>query len=74
LDDAARVYRDIIFPAKVAMDVAHFEQAGRGSDLKVLAQTLVAVIHRRDDGECRRRLERLLATSTAVRHNDREPK
>lgn len=71
LDGATAAYRDIIFPAKVAMDVRHFERAGRWSDLKVLAATVAAVIRRHDDGTCRRRLERLLAAASADRHDTR---
>lgn len=66
LDGAASIYRDIIFPAKVTLDVRHFEQAGRWSDLKVLAATLAAVVRRRDDSACRRRLERLLAAAAST--------
>lgn len=72
LDGATSIYRDIIFPAKVAWDVRHFEQAGRWSDLKVLAATLAAVARRRDDTRCRRRLEHLLATASADRHGPTE--
>lgn len=71
LDGPTAAYRDIIFPAKVAMDVHHFERAGRWSDLKVLAETLAAVIGRHDDSACRRRLERLLAAASADRHDTR---
>lgn len=65
LDSAAAAYRDIIFPAKVAMDVRHFEHVRRWSNLKVLAATVVAVTRRHDDGACRQRLERLLTAASA---------
>lgn len=61
-------YRDVVFPAKVAMDVRHFENRRRWSDLKVILATASTVICGRGDRNCRRRLEQLLtrATSGAV--------
>lgn len=57
------LYRDIIYPAKVAVDVRHFENRKRFSDLRVIAATLAAVLRQRDDSNCRRRLGYLLAQS-----------
>lgn len=59
--DPVRAYRDIVFPAKVAMDVRHFENRRRWSDLKVIFATARTVIGNRGDRNCRRRLERLLS-------------
>lgn len=62
-------YRDILFPAKVAMDVKYFEHRRRGSDLgcdpgsdlKIILATACLVLGKRDEQACRRRLQRLLA-------------
>lgn len=59
--DPVRAYRDILFPAKVAMDVRHFESRRRWSDLEVIIATGCTVIGKRGDRNCRRRLERLLS-------------
>ena len=59
--DPVRAYRDIVFPAKVAMDVRHFEHRRRWSDLRVLYATACTVACKRGDRSCRERLERLLS-------------
>ena len=59
--DPVRAYRDIVFPAKVAMDVRHFESRRRWSDLEVIIATACAVLGKRGEQNCRRRLERLLS-------------
>lgn len=59
--DPMRAYRDIVFPAKVAMDVRHFENRRRWSDLEVVLATACTVICKRGDRNCRRRVERLLS-------------
>lgn len=59
--DPVRAYRDILFPAKVAMDVRHFESRRRWSDLEVIIATGCTVIGKRGDRNCHRRLERLLS-------------
>lgn len=53
------VYREIIFPAKVADDVQYFESGAR-QDFKVACRTFAAVLRQRDDADCRGRLTRLL--------------
>jgi len=63
-DNPVKAYRDIVFPAKVAMDVRHFENRRRWSDLKVIVATACTVIGKRGDRNCRRRLERLLSRSS----------
>lgn len=55
------VYREIIFPAKVADDVQYFESGAR-QDFKVVCRTFSAVLRQRDDADCRERLTRLLNT------------
>src|SRR6056297_427602 len=59
--EPVRAYRDVVFPAKVAMDVRHFENRRRWSELEVIFATAWTVIGKRGDRNCRRRLERLLA-------------
>lgn len=63
LDDAHEVYREILFPARVAMDVRHFESPRRCSDLKILAFTAYTVLGMRNRRRCRRRIRRLLQES-----------
>lgn len=53
-------YRDILFPARVAMDVRHFESRRRWSDLKILVFTASTVLGTRNRARCRRRILRLL--------------
>ncbi|MBS3743143.1 MAG: sugar transferase [Wenzhouxiangellaceae bacterium] len=60
-ENPEQIYRDVIFPAKVAMDVRHFEHPRRLSDTKLILATVATVIGTRGDGNCRRRLERLLS-------------
>lgn len=59
--DPVRAYRDIVFPAKVAMDVRHFENRRRRGNLEVIIATARTVLGRRDERNCRRRIERLLS-------------
>lgn len=59
--DPVRAYRDVVFPAKVAMDVRYFENRRRLSDLAVIIATACTVICKRGDRRCRRRLQRLLS-------------
>ena len=60
-EDPVQVYRDIVFPAKVAMDVRHFENRRRWRDFKVILATARTVISTQGNPECRRRLRRLLS-------------
>ncbi|MFO7763297.1 MAG: sugar transferase [Wenzhouxiangellaceae bacterium] len=60
-ENPEQIYHDVIFPAKVAMDVHHFEHPRRLSDTKLILATVATVIGTRGDGNCRRRLERLLS-------------
>lgn len=53
------LYRDIIFPAKVAEDVRYFERADR-QDWKVTCRTFLAVLSQGRKNECRERLIRML--------------
>lgn len=53
------IYREIIFPAKVAEDVEYFESGAR-QDLKVVYRTFAAVLHQSGDATCRERITRLL--------------
>lgn len=59
--DPVQAYRDILFPAKVAVDVRHFEHRNRWSDLRIILATACTVIGKNSDRNCRRRLERLLS-------------
>jgi len=56
----ARVYRNILYPARVALDVRFFENRARWSDFSLLGLTLAIILGRRDVDACRRRLARLL--------------
>lgn len=58
-NDPLRIYRDIIFPAKIAEDIAYFENRNPWSDLVVLFRTATG-FRVLDDPDCFRRLERLL--------------
>ena len=60
-EDPVQAYRDIVFPAKVAMDVRHFENRRRWSDLKVIIDTAATLIGGRGDRDCHRRLAQLLS-------------
>ena len=64
IEDPVRAYRDIVFPAKVAMDVRHFENRRRWSDLKVILATARTVVSRQGNRKCRRRLWRLLSRTS----------
>lgn len=57
---AEMLYRDVVFPAKVALDVDYFENRNTWRDLKVLAATVAAVVGQRNDRRCRQRLAGLL--------------
>lgn len=57
------LYRDIIFPAKVAEDVRYFECARR-QDWKVAWRTFAAVLRQGSDRRCRERLIRLLESES----------
>lgn len=68
------VYREMIFPAKVAEDVEYFESGAR-QDLKVMCRTFTAVLGQSDDAGCRERINRLLnaTQSRPARENDYRP-
>lgn len=57
------LYRDIIFPAKVAEDVRYFERGTR-QDWKIALRTLAVVLRQGNDRQCRDRLNRLLENET----------
>jgi lipopolysaccharide/colanic/teichoic acid biosynthesis glycosyltransferase len=59
------LYRDIVFPEKVAEDVRYFESRTFGSDFRLLLRTLLRVELRRRDEQCRKRLEHLLGIPDA---------
>lgn len=59
-DNAHEEYLNILFPARVAMDVRHFENRRRWSDLKILVFTVSTVLGTRNRSRCRRRILRLL--------------
>lgn len=61
LPDPESLYRETVFPAKVAEDVRYLEARTWASDLGVVLRTPLRVALRRADGRCRRRLARLLA-------------
>jgi len=60
-ENPEQIYRDLVFPAKVAMDVGHFENRRRWSDLKIIFATVRTVFSTRGDRKCRQRLRRLLS-------------
>lgn len=57
------LYRDIIFPAKVAEDTRYFERARR-QDWKVAWRTFTAVLRQGSDRRCRETLTRLLESES----------
>lgn len=59
VDNPEAIYRDIIFPAKVAEDVEYFERGAR-RDLDVVCRTFAAVFRQSGDTDCRERVTRLL--------------
>lgn len=59
--DPEALYREIVFPAKVAEDVRYFEARTWMSDLRIVLRTPLLVASRRGDAPCRQRLARLLA-------------
>ncbi|MEX2498742.1 MAG: sugar transferase [Wenzhouxiangellaceae bacterium] len=59
-DRAETLYREVVYPAKVAMDVGYFENHSIWGDLKVLGATVTAVVGQRNDSRCRQRLAWLL--------------
>ena len=65
IGDPVTAYRDLLFPAKVALDVEYFEHRRHGnvlgSDLKIILATTGLVLGKRDERACRRRIARLLA-------------
>lgn len=60
-DQPQALYRDIIFPAKVAEDVRYFERANR-QDWKVACRTFLTVLRQGRRHECRERIVRMLET------------
>lgn len=63
--DPESLYRDIVFPAKVAEDVRYFESRTWVNDLGVVLRTPVLVALRRADAPCRWRLAHLLSDQRA---------
>jgi len=63
IDNPEHAYRDILFPAKVIMDVRLFEHRERPGDLKILLATLLTVFGKHGHRNCRRRIRRLLSRS-----------
>lgn len=61
--DPEALYRETVFPAKVAEDVRYFEARTWMSDLRIVLRTPFLVASRRGDAPCRQRLARLLAGS-----------
>lgn len=59
VENPEKIYRELIFPAKVAEDVEYFESHAR-RDLKVVYRTFAAVLRRSHDAGCRERITRLL--------------
>ena len=59
-EQPAEVYRDILYPARVALDTRFFENRQRWSDLQVILATLRFMLGKHDDRACRRRVARLL--------------
>ncbi|MDT8410671.1 MAG: sugar transferase [Wenzhouxiangellaceae bacterium] len=68
-DNAEAIYRDLIFPAKITIDVRYFEQRKWWHDLKVLAATATTVLRRRPDTACRERLAHLLGDAGRTGHS-----
>lgn len=66
LGNAEAVYRDIIFPAKVSMDIRYFESHKRCSDLKLIATTPLVLLSQGNDSSCRRRLDQLLQKASTI--------
>lgn len=60
LEQPAEIYRDIIFPARVALDARFFENRQRWSNWQVIGATLLLMVGKRDHADCRRRLARLV--------------
>lgn len=58
--DAEALYRDVVFPEKVAEDVRYFASRSLASDVRLLVRTLLRVALRQRDEHCRERLARLL--------------
>jgi len=54
------VYRDVLFPMKVGVDLRYFENRAPAIDLRLMVHTLSAVFLRRDRAHCRQRLMALL--------------
>lgn len=61
VDNPEQAYRDVLFPAKVAVDVRHFEGRRRLGDAKIILATVATVIGTRRNCNCRTRVERLLS-------------
>lgn len=61
--DPEMVYREVLYPMKVAVDLGYFENRAPADDWRVAVRTLAAVFLGRDRAECRRRLAELLHDS-----------
>ncbi len=63
-DEPELLYRDILFPARVKMDVKYFERGNRtGSpidDFKLILATVPGIVLARERQRCRKRVMRLL--------------
>jgi len=60
VEDPERIYREVLFPAKVELDVRYLEKRRLLDDLKVIAMTPATLMLARERERCRRRVERLL--------------
>jgi lipopolysaccharide/colanic/teichoic acid biosynthesis glycosyltransferase len=70
-DDAERLYRDVILPAKAARDAAHFECATFLDHVATLARTARALFVR-DHARCTARIRRVLQSAGDDPSEDRE--
>lgn len=71
--DPQAIYRDLVFPAKVAEDASYFDNRTAWSDCITLLRTPVAILRHSDEGSCRRRILRLLRDREAGRRPAARP-
>lgn len=71
IENPLKVYRDIIYPAKVALDTSWFERAGRVEHVGIVLATMKIMLGFRNDDCCRQRLTSLLDQASSGKVNEK---
>jgi lipopolysaccharide/colanic/teichoic acid biosynthesis glycosyltransferase len=71
IENPLEAYRDIIYPAKVALDANWFENAGSLAHVGIVLATLKIMLGFRNDDCCRQRLTSLLDQASSGKVNEK---